>query len=569
MLLSGSSFDRQVTPDTTSILVLAFISVGVTFAMQFGLSWFLWSNLPFHARGKNRTLDPFPPHLTPIWPAGPEQPEFSICRTNSLAQVICIIVFLFYILNAVPGMIKNTIIVLSSCKFVSEDVDGVTRIHYWRSASFWAATCRRARTPFAMEMIDREVLQYYEKRKYRFPRDPRAQFFLPLSPASTPFFWTLDDFFPIYGAGAGPEPGLATLCAKPDWVNPNHEGHYGEQDTRLLYELDECRAFIRRKLAAINPETFAVEDGDDDAQDEARRCALAEHAANLGFGCDDGMTKEERRILGGMGLRRLKQLLEREQTAAKVQRTAEAANYLVCLDYCDGAEEREVKRVIQGYTAFYRSIVALVFGVLAEAAAMVMILICGIEYMLWSGSKVWSESNGMEEIILASLAIVFINEIDDAIYDHALPELYKTAHERDRFNVDHWVSSSERAQMEHDDQGPLFSRWCSWWPFGLFEFCPGGLDSVVYRCSLGFCRLNSRKRRPRRSGSQSGESRRVSVHRLSGDMTRYGANRGSPLVLRSPKHWAEYENVQSAIGDWQYNGEVVLKGKKSVKLCIL
>jgi hypothetical protein len=35
------------------------------------------------------------------------------------------------------------------------------------------------------------------------------------------------------------------------------------------------------------------------------------------------------------------------------------------------------------------------------------------------------------------------------VYEHALPELYKTAHELDRFLLTDWVSSEESAALEH------------------------------------------------------------------------------------------------------------------------
>ena len=54
-----------------------------------------------------------------------------------------------------------------------------------------------------------------------------------------------------------------------------------------------------------------------------------------------------------------------------------------------------------------------------------------------------SDTRGIEEIILATVAIVFVNEIDEALYEHALPELYKTAHDRDRFNLENWIPAEE------------------------------------------------------------------------------------------------------------------------------
>ena len=62
------------------------------------------------------------------------------------------------------------------------------------------------------------------------------------------------------------------------------------------------------------------------------------------------------------------------------------------------------------------------------------------------------------------------------LYDHALPELYKTAHELDRFLIADWVSSEETATLERSDPvGPLAPA-LRWWPFGFFECCPAGLS---------------------------------------------------------------------------------------------
>ena len=87
-------------------------------------------------------------------------------------------------------------------------------------------------------------------------------------------------------------------------------------------------------------------------------------------------------------------------------------------------------------------LLAFLLGVLPEIATLTMIVVAGIPYILWSGYKVDSDTQGMEEIILATLAIVFIYDIDDSVYEHVLPELYKEAHERDRFELSRgWISS--------------------------------------------------------------------------------------------------------------------------------
>ena len=403
VLLGGSTFDRQILPNTTSALVLSTVALLITFGMQFSLAWFLWINLPVHPR-REGSLDPYPPALGSVWAAGPDDPKFSVCRTNSLIQIICLSVFLFYILNAVPGIIKNFLIVLGSDRFVSQDTDGVTRIHYWRSCSFWARLRQvlRLGTAFPHEMIDGAVLDYYLARRRDDPSNPRSQYFLPLSARTTPFPWTVDDYRRAHG--------------KPDadWVLAQPDSACDEKSTRMFYEVEETRAFLRRKLAAVNPDTFAVDEaGDSDLQDVHSARAARALAADSG-GRDEGVV-----MLGGNALALSSEDLERlsgaladQDLPARIQRTREAAEYLVGLDYCDGAEEAEVKRVIGGYGALRRSLVALL-GVVAEGTSVLMLLICGIEYILWSGAKVASESNGIEEIILASLAIVFVNEIDE------------------------------------------------------------------------------------------------------------------------------------------------------------
>ncbi len=92
---------------------------------------------------------------------------------------------------------------------------------------------------------------------------------------------------------------------------------------------------------------------------------------------------------------------------------------------------------------------ATLFGVVPEILTLVMITVAAIPYILWSGFKVDSDTQGMEEIIMATLAVNFIYEIDDAVYDHILPELYKEAHERDRFELARrWTSSETTAILK-------------------------------------------------------------------------------------------------------------------------
>ena len=105
---------------------------------------------------------------------------------------------------------------------------------------------------------------------------------------------------------------------------------------------------------------------------------------------------------------------------------------------------------------------AFIFGVLPEIASLLFMVIAGVQYILWSGFKVDSDTQGMEEIIMATLAINFIYEIDDAVYDHVLPEFYKEAHERDRFDITgFWISSESNAILKKCQDSSASSSWFS------------------------------------------------------------------------------------------------------------
>ncbi len=442
-------FEGQVVPSTQSVLPLSVIGVLLAFGMQFALAWYLWSNLPFNQGAEN-------PSLNKVW--DPDQdnfPKYSICRTHPLVQVICIGLFLFYMLNSTPSLIKNTLIVLWSSKFVSRDINGVTRIHYWRTSSFWSGIlyewssflhkCQclpasRVFTPFSMEVINWKVLTYFKDRR---------NFFLPLRRGL--FSWSMMPYTPIKDEEKKDWEAIEAL----DWVQTKNEAEFEESDTRLRYELQETKAFIRRKLKEINPETFDVDDDDQDEQDKENRESVMDviQIANP----NRSLMKFKEKLAE----------LAAEENKVKIIRTLEASNYLVALDYCDGDSPTEVKRIKGGYHALLRSCFAFTFGILPEVTATIMILICGVQYILWSGSKVGSDTNGLEEIILATVAIVFIDEIDEALYEHAMPELYKTAHDRDEFNLENWIPAQEPAEMEDQEHRPPF-----WWPFGRFECWP-------------------------------------------------------------------------------------------------
>jgi hypothetical protein len=455
-------------------LLLSSITLLVSFGMQFALAWYLWAYLPFHPRDPSGYLDPNPPELKGVW--DPNQnglPKFSVCRTNPIVQVICIGLFLFYILNSVPGILKNALIVLWSSKFVSEDTNGVLRIHFWRTCSFWAGLFSFIRTPFPMEIIDASMLRFFT---YDEDYSKRNIFFLPLSNMMFPWTTRLPPYVEV-SADDRPKDNA-------DWIKKDTgaEG-YDETDTRLYYEIRETRDFLRRKLAAINPETFELEEGDEDQQEKDENQDDTESPKQDGEFGDmpfSDIIDEHRKKIENIQISKLDwetqnevrklqseieayqdqmKELESERQETKIEQTRDAAEYLVCMDYCDGSDKHEVDRVRTGYYARFLTTIAFFFGVVPELISTTMILICGIEYILWSGSKIGSDTNGVEEIILASLAIVFINDIDEVLYDHALPELYKTAHERDRFNLENWIPAQETAEMENKETEQFL-----WWP---------------------------------------------------------------------------------------------------------
>ena len=483
VLLCGSKFDHQVVPNTGGVLLLSSVAVLVSFGMQFSLAYYLWAYLPFHPRDNEQNLSPDPPPLGGVWaPNLSGQPEYSVCRTSPVVQVVCIGLFLFYMLNSVPGILKNALIVLWSYKFISEDTNGVLRIHYWRSCSFWAGLASVVRKPFALEKINRQVLESFQ---YDSEYNSRNVFFLPLSTSLYPYTLDLPPYLTSVELPVELPEG-SDWVVKPGAKDSEAKDEYDTTDTRLHYELWETRDFLRRKLAAINPETFALDSDDVDLQEEEEEEDLMATVEPSGWkqGNPDmsieEAIKEQRRKIEDALVERLDEKtreniqdlqatlddLEEEAEQAKVDehntkidQTRDAAEYLVCLDYCDGTSKEEVDRIQRGYYAMFLSAVAFIFGVLPDIATTVMILICGIEYILWSGSKIGSDTNGIEEIVLASLAIVFINDIDEAVYDHALPELYKTAHERDRFGLENWIPAEEPAEMENEETEQF-----SWWP---------------------------------------------------------------------------------------------------------
>ncbi len=142
-------------------------------------------------------------------------------------------------------------------------------------------------------------------------------------------------------------------------------------------------------------------------------------------------------------------------------------------------------------------LLAFVFGVLPEVLSLLVMAVAGVQYILWSGFKVDSDTQGMEEIILATLAINFIYEIDDTLYDHVLPELYKEAHERDAFEITGLWTSSETVAILEKCWGSTSS---SWWSWG----CPIPLTAIESELQEEDCLKDLAKCEPMAWESESG-----------------------------------------------------------------
>jgi hypothetical protein len=155
MLLSGSRFKKQLIVDNSSLLVLAFLGALLSFAMQFILAWYLWIRLPYSypdSNGDGSKINEYPGteggrgyYSLPSGFARVPLPAYNypnyqyandVCRTVSIVQLVCIFLFLFNILNNVPGILKNVAIIWRSERFISEDEDGITKLHYWRGSDF-------------------------------------------------------------------------------------------------------------------------------------------------------------------------------------------------------------------------------------------------------------------------------------------------------------------------------------------------------------------------------------------------------------------------------------------------
>ncbi len=151
MLLSGSQFKKQLIPETASLIILAILGVLFSAAMQIILSYYLWTRLPQtypSVNGNNVSSHIYPgtaggrsyfEWYSPALPAYPyPNYEFAndVCRTVPIVQLVTIGLFLFSILNNIPGVIKNFHIIWNSDRFVSVDEEGVTKLHFWRESRY-------------------------------------------------------------------------------------------------------------------------------------------------------------------------------------------------------------------------------------------------------------------------------------------------------------------------------------------------------------------------------------------------------------------------------------------------
>jgi hypothetical protein len=151
MLLSGSQFKKQLIPETAPLIVLGLLTVLFSGAMQIVLAYYLWTRLPPthpEMNGNNLTSHVYPgtgggrsyfEWFAPPLPAS-AYPNYKyandVCRTVPIVQLVTIGLFLFSILNNIPGVIKNFHIIWNSDRFISVDEEGITKLHYWRESRY-------------------------------------------------------------------------------------------------------------------------------------------------------------------------------------------------------------------------------------------------------------------------------------------------------------------------------------------------------------------------------------------------------------------------------------------------
>jgi hypothetical protein len=542
VLLCGSRFKRQLIPDTYTIFPLAFLGVFFSAGMQFILAWYLWTRLPQSYPGTNgdsAVLKPYPgteggrgyfqsPHAFARVPLPAYQyPNYQfandICRTAPIVQLVCVGLFLFSILNNVPGIMKNIAIILASERFVSEDEDGITKLHYWRESDYsrepenrflqrfcneylsdaptLSSKSRMTISVFICEMYFKGSILTSGKRQAK--RSVEQEEDVKLFASAARRRWMLPTFFPAV------QPWASRRSQEEDKAKVMRDLEMSEDIPRSFFEVNETRSFIAEALRLIDNENNVKPTGTKEALVAYDSLEEEDHRdldLNLvrGEKPDGGAITEPQPIQfcdeARFNLVRVDYLKPstswlrphayRFAKAAKKQTDDNAADLGAVADASlamagappafagslpemagafpastqgrpatpegltfFGLLTKQLGKQFSDLTTAVRllpfparmrrfRLLALLLGVLPEVLTLTMITVTGIPYILWSGFKVDSDTQGMEEIILATLAIVFIYDIDESVYDHILPELYKEAHERDRFELSRgWISS--------------------------------------------------------------------------------------------------------------------------------
>jgi hypothetical protein len=538
MLLSGSRFKKQLIPDTFTLFPLAFLGVIFSAGMQFVLAWYLWTRLPSsypQTNGDGANLEPYPGteggrgyfYSSQAFARSPlpanQYPNYQfandICRTAPVVQLVCIGLFLFSILNNVPGIMKNIAIIWASERFISEDEDGITKLHYWRESDysrepenrFLMRFCNEYLRDFPLDQVSDKsrldifvfICEMYFKGsiltsgKKQVKRTPEQAEDVKLFAAAARRRWMLPAYFP-----AVQPPSRASLHKIEEEKKEAKKGlTMVEEIPRSFFEVNETRSFLAEALRLIdnehnvkpigtkeklveydklegldgldlNEQRGPGKDQEDNPIteppsiqfcDEARfnlvrvdylkpsawlrplayRAAKAskDKSADQGAaGTTAGTTVNPTRLEAIWALMQGRSSTPSEKTFFGLLRNQLGKQF---------SDLHPAVRLLQFPSRMRRfRFLAFLLGVLPEIVTLAMIAVAGIPYILWSGFKVDSDTQGMEEIILATLAIVFIYDIDDSVYEHILPELYKIAHERDRFELSRgWISSETAGNL--------------------------------------------------------------------------------------------------------------------------
>ena len=147
-------FKKQMYPETWKFLMISLFGVISSALMQFLLAYYLWCRLPPiwpQTLGSGAKLPGFPPQdgsygistvendtyvswhsqyecqncfcpqavPLPAYQYPNYQNANDVCRTEATVQLVCIGLFLFYVLNNVPSVFKNILIILDSDRFDS------------------------------------------------------------------------------------------------------------------------------------------------------------------------------------------------------------------------------------------------------------------------------------------------------------------------------------------------------------------------------------------------------------------------------------------------------------------